>query len=73
MKYRFNSCSDIKRALARVANQVSEGSLDAKTANAIVYCAQTALTVKKLELLVDEKNDERELHLGLDFGKVFEV
>lgn len=67
MKYRMNTATDIKRSLQRVCDEVAEGTLDAKAANTICYCAQTALSVIKLQVLVDEKNDERagSVELGL--------
>ena len=72
-KIRLNNLADIRRTLARVASEVESGEIDSKSANVIVYCCQTALTVQKLQLIVDEKNDTRDLHLGLDFGKVFDI
>ena len=67
MKYRMNTATDIKRSLQRVCDEVAAGELDVKSANAIIYAAQTALSIIKLQVVVDEKNDERagSVELGL--------
>lgn len=72
-KIRLNTLADIRRTLARVASEVESGEIDSKAANVIVFCCQTAISAQKLQLVVDEKNDERDLHLDLDFGKPFSI
>jgi len=67
VKYRMNTAADIKRSLQRVCDEVAEGTLDVKAANSIIYAAQTALSIIKLQVVVDDKNDERtgSVELGL--------
>lgn len=63
----MNTATDIKRSLQRVCDEVAAGELDTKQANSIIYAAQTALSIIKLQVVVDEKNDERagSVELGL--------
>lgn len=66
-KFRMNKCEDIRRTLQRVSDMVAEGTLDSKQANTIIYACQTALSVKKIELLVQEKNAEISSNNSLNF------
>ena len=70
-KFRLDKSADIRRALQRTCDMVASGELDVKQANCIIYACQTALSIRKFEAVIAEKNDDKELHLGLDFGDYF--
>lgn len=68
-KFRMKNTADIRRALQKTAEMVSNGELEPKEANTIIYACQTALSVKKVEIAVQESNrhvSDLDEMLGLD-------
>lgn len=64
LKLVFSNPRSIRKTLTKVANEVAAGRIDVKTANAIVYIANTILNSirtddieKKIEELEDMIND----------------
>lgn len=69
MKFRMNKTADIRRTLQKVAEMVASGSIGTKEANVIIYACQTALSVKKVEIVTEERNakvSDIDEMLGLD-------
>ena len=73
MKYRMNTAADIRRSLQKVCDEVAAGELSTQQANCIVYAAQTALSVLKLQLVVDEKNDNRSVTAELGLSEFLKI
>lgn len=71
--FRLNKCADIRRTLAKVCDMVANNELDTKQANSICYACQIALSIKKLELAVDERNDEHSVSASLGLSQLLDV
>ena len=72
-KFKLNKCADIRRTLQRTCDLVADGELDAKSANCIIFACQTALSLKKLEVDISEKNDNRAISIDMGLSRLIDV
>ena len=48
-RFRMKTATDVRRALNRVSNMVANGELDTKSANAIIYAANSILSCIRMD------------------------
>lgn len=63
IKLRLKTPTEIRRALARVANMTANGEMDAKTANSIILACNAILGAIRIDEQ-QKKIDELEILLG---------